>query len=201
MGMEITLTDIMSLVKKRGKADEKTAKSGENKAETRAGIRKPLELSLSAIASVLSRKAIEEQKKETAKPGIVDGNKKYATVKERRDAVSGGYGTISKSYGQARLASYADYSKLFSHIGQFRANSPYSIAKSNGESEMISSSQSYADSQPVDKLAFIAKYFSVGQEMSAGAMVSRGISLEEFNLAQLSMKLDPVRYRLKSSTS
>ncbi len=110
--------------------------------------------------SIINNENTSESKKE---------NLEIAAEEELEDkeekVVHGGYGTIKPYVGMSPYVKYADYNKIWSHLGAFRTNmygsaeeTAHKIAMSNGESsrEMVSY-------ETINKAERHFKYFVMGE--------------------------------------
>lgn len=167
------------------------------------------EISMSSIVNILIKNAIEKSKKEK-KEKPAEENKSYRIVKDDKDPFSGGYGTASKNYGISPRASYADYGKMFSHIGTFRAKQPYEdtaehLSMINKATD--SSSFTLVDSETLQKGGWFVKYCAhpgrFDMYAALGSLVSPipGMNSSEWEKFKLLMMIDKPLYALKISTS
>ena len=168
------------------------------------------EIPASSIVSILIKNAVETAKKEKKINPSVAEDKSYKIVKDDKPEINGGYGSVSKSYGMSPRSSYADYGKLFSHIGSFRAKQPYESSADHldalnkaGES----SSFQLISAEAMDKVGKYIKYFRPADprfdfHTAANSLVPMfGMNSGEWEQVKLWMKLDPVMYALKMKTS
>lgn len=129
-----------------------------------------------SISTILINSAVKEVKDE-GKDTLKEDNLEETTEEESKDkhkvAINGGYGTINKHYGVSPVVKYADYNKIWGHLGSFRtyaaheeAGSSNEIAMKNGESsrEMVST-------ETLDKAAKHFKYFVSGELMGEVGLV------------------------------
>ena len=164
----------------------------------------------SSIISILIKNAVEKSKKDK-KEKPVEEDKNYKIVKDDREIdINGGYGTVSKNYGMSPRASYADYGKMFSHLGAFRAKQPYeNMAEHVGALNKITDSSSFAlvDSETLQKGGFYVKYFAhpgrFDMYSALGSLVCPipGMNSMEWEKFKLLMMMDKPLYTLKISTS
>jgi hypothetical protein len=122
-----------------------------------------------SISSILVELALRKVKgKERAEASIDDvsdiENDELKKEKGNEPFFSGGYGTVSKHYGMSRNVNYADYSKIWNHLGSFTAynldhdiEKPNEIVMKNGES-----SRQMVSMEVVEKSARHFKYFILG---------------------------------------
>src|SRR3989344_9389446 len=80
-----------------------------------------------SIASILFSKILENFKSaKDEKKNKPKEEHSYRIIGEVQSE-AGGYGTVSRNYGTVQSGSYVDYDRLFSYLGDFKANSsPYS---------------------------------------------------------------------------
>ncbi len=181
-------------------------KAGKGKIGFKKGktfLKKDSKAPISSVISILIKAAVENARKE--EKCAAEKNKIYEMLKEDKKLnANGGYGSASKSYETAPHASYVDYGKIFGYLGKFRANSPYeNFEGRNGGNGTISSGKSaLIDSDAIEKGSRYVKYFARGSQIDATSLVPvAGMSSSEWEQFKLWMKLDPVMYRLKTSTS
>ena len=119
----------------------------------------------SPISIVLINSAIKEitseDKEGTSEKEDLEETTGDVSEDKNKIIINGGYGTVSKHYGISQVVKYTNYSRIWSHLGTFRAKSMYEnsensneIAMGNGEStrEMISR-------RTLERAARIFKYF------------------------------------------
>ena len=119
----------------------------------------------------------------------------------------GGYGTISKFYRIIPTTSYIDYAKLFSYLGKFKSQSAYE--NFDTPTDTISNLRDGSDKfslielETAEKGARYVKYFMPkNTDINVVSLVPlAGMSSAEWEKFKLWMLLDPVMYRLKTSTS
>ncbi|MBI2558893.1 hypothetical protein HYW20_06225 [Candidatus Woesearchaeota archaeon] len=158
---------------------------------------------ISSIINILIKSAAEKAKKERKERAHED--KSYKLAKEELPS-AGGYGSVSKSYGISPHSSYVDYKKLFSYLGKFRAKSAYEDV---GDTPVNASNEENAFAligiETMDKGARYVKYFfPKGADFHAtltSLVPIAGMSSSEWEQFKLWMKVDPVMYALKTSTS
>lgn len=159
----------------------------------------------SAIARVLFSKILDTFKSSAEKKNeSFEKKASYRIIEEQASVPSGGYGVVSKNYGALPVNSYADYNKLFSYLKDFKANS--SIYSQNDVINQETSNQKdnffFGDMQSMEKAVRHFKYFSPSSNIDSISMVPiSGMSSGEWEDFKLWMKIDPVMYRLKTSTS
>lgn len=163
-------------------------------------------VSIPSIINILIKSAVENAKKERKKKIAAEEDKSYSLVKDNKEAkFNRDYDTVSKDYGNESHASYIDYGKLFSYLGKFRAQSAYENMGNHLElSDKPAESGSFAliDKETMDKGTRHVKYFAGGYDLNTLSLVPvAGMSSSEWEQFKLWMKLDPVIYRLKTSTS
>ena len=164
---------------------------------------KEKQLSTSAIISILIKTALEKQRKD--KKDIRPEEDKSYTIKEEKLSIFGGYGTVSRTYGAASTASYADYGKLFSYLGKFRAKSAYEdfdnpVGFLNKSLE--SGSFTLANKETIDKGTTYIRYFHPQVPVDKTSLVPLpGMSSAEWEAFKWFMRLDTAMYLLKISTS
>ena len=160
---------------------------------------------ISSIIKILINNSIEELKKEAKDEKKPAEEKPYKVIKEEKPEAAG-YGTVSKSYRTAAQKSYVDYGKLFSYLGRFRSRNAYEDFEAQAEgtnSFLDNSARTLVDSDTMQKGARYVRYFAgPGVEVNFSSLVpSAGMNSSEWEQFKLWMKLDPVMYRLKTSTS
>ena len=181
----------------------KVPKLGIRKQKT---FKKPKEdsIALSSIVNILIKAAAEKNQKDKKEKPAIEENKSYK-VREI-EPISGGYGSISKSYG-AFHSTYVDYGKLFSYLGKFRAQGAYENANPNEFLNKSSESGSFvlADKELMDKAGRFDKYVKSPvmaiQTMALSLVPAGGMSSSEWEEIKMLMRFDPVMYTLKSKTS
>ena len=88
--------------------------------------------------------------------------------------------------------------------GKFRAKSPYENLSNIERSDNLLDNGKFSliDFETMEKGARHARYFTPGNELNPLSLVPiAGMSSGEWEQFKLWMKLDPVMYRLKTSTS
>lgn len=161
----------------------------------------PSSLPNSAIIQIMISSAAEQAQK-ASKEEVVDNKagKKYKILDEGKESGIGGYGAV-RPYSSGTFASYLDYSKLFSYLGKFRAFSSYFSAE-NAISPENSSQRQAAELDAIEKGVRHIKYLAHNHEINTiSAVPIAGMDSSEWEKFKLWMKLDPVMYRLKTSTS
>ena len=126
-----------------------------------------------SISSFLINAAIKEKTEESKEEDThINSDDLEVTAEEESEdkkkiAVNGGYGTVKTYSGMASHVKYADYNKLWSHLGAFRAYDTYgnnessdNIAMKNGES-----SREIVSTEVVEKAQKHFKYFTLGDVM------------------------------------
>ena len=167
------------------------------------------DIPVSSIINILIKSAIEKTKKDKReKPAVED--KSYKIAKDEKELeINGGYGAVSKSYGMSPI-SYADYGKMFSHLGSFRAKQPYeNMADHVGAMNKAAESSSFAlvDSETLQKGGWFVKYCAhpgrFDMYTALGSLVSPipGLNSGEWEKFKLLMMMDKAMYALKISTS
>ena len=162
---------------------------------------------ISSIVNILIKSAIDKTKKERKEKVAVDEDKSYILKKgERELVVNGGYGTVSKGYGNAPNSSYVDYGKLFSYLGKFRAKGAYQSLNGSNLQNNGNNGFALASSETMDKATRHIKYLRPsGREFGVGAGGIDSISLvpmggmdaAEWEEFKLWFQLDKVAYYLK----
>lgn len=161
---------------------------------------------ISSIVDIMIKSAVDKAKIEKKEKVQVEEDKSYTSLNEDKSIESGGYGTIQKAYGTAPHTSYVDYGKLFSYLGKFRAKSPYE-SFANGQEQNPAEAKAFTlvDTEAMDKGARYVKYFFPKAADFHSTLTSlvpvAGMNSAEWEQFKLWMKLDPVMYRLKTSTS
>lgn len=162
---------------------------------------------VSSIINILIKSAIDKAKSDEKDKAKAEETEPAISLKEEEQVASGGYGAASKGYGGIPQSSYADYEKLFSYLGKFRSQSAYEdlgINDLGSMNKMLGGSNfSLIDKETMETGAKFVKYFkSPVVELDPSALVPiGGMSSAEWEQFKLWMKLDPVMYRLKTSTS
>lgn len=169
------------------------------------------EVPISSIVNILIKNAVEKAKKEKKEnnPSVVE-DKGYKILKDDKPELNGGYGASSKSYGTSPQTSYANYGKMFSHLGAFRAKQPYeNMAEHLGNLNKAADSSSFAlvDSETLQKGGWFVKYCAhpgrFDMYTALGSLVSPvpGLNSSEWEKFKLMMMIDKPLYALKISTS
>lgn len=162
---------------------------------------------ISSIINILIRTAVEKAKRERKRKSALEEDKKYSLFKDDRELkVNGGYGTVSRDYGASPHTSYVDYGKLFSYLGKFRSQSAYENMDDDHFTRINKSLDdkgfSLIDKNTMEKGTRYVKYVAGSQDINTLSLVPvAGMSSAEWEQFKLWMKLDPVMYRLKTSTS
>ncbi len=156
-----------------------------------------------SIAEILIRSAVEKAKTSIKEKAKSEESAIYTILKEEKPSATGGYGAVSKGYGAAPSASYADYEKLFSHLGKFRAQSAYeNVGKDNPDATNSPADGGFRliDAETMERGAKYVKFFMpANSELSPiSAVPVAGMSSSEWEQFKLWMKLDPVMYGLKT---
>lgn len=160
---------------------------------------------ISSIINILIKTAVEKAKREKKEKSKAEEDKSYTIIREDKQNI-GRYGAVSKGYGIAPHTSYIDYGKLFGYLGKFRAQSPYESMGNHSErigKSMDDSNKFFLiDKETMEAGVKYAKYFAPTNEINPSSLVPiAGMSSAEWEQFKLWMKLDPVMYRLKTSTS
>ncbi len=160
---------------------------------------------ISSIVGILMRNALEDAKKEAKKEKKNEENKHYIAVKDDRQDMPGGYGTISGHYGTSPQTSYVDYGKLFSYLGKFKSRSPYESLDDPFEflnKATESGSFTLVDRETMDKGKFYARYVNSKTPIDKTSLVPiAGMTSAEWEQFKWFMRLDTAMYLLKISTS
>jgi len=164
---------------------------------------------ISSIVNIMIKAAVEKARKEKKAKPQAEEAKSYKILKEEKDLIfNGGYGTVSKGYGNAPHTSYVDYGKLFSYLGKFRAQSAYENMGNHIETlNKATESGSFvlADKDSMDKIGRFEKYNKpqvMDTPIVALSLVPvAGLSSGEWEEIKNLMRFDPVMYTLKSKTS
>lgn len=135
----------------RNLADKGNNKSKGVKARSSKRVPRPTLRHKSSITTVIANIILNSLRENTDDVEKQDNDALEQTAeeqeKEKENTVHGGYGTIKQYAGMSPYVKYADYGKIWSHLGTFRANSygnaektQIQIAMDNGESsrEMVS---------------------------------------------------------------
>ncbi|MBI2542105.1 hypothetical protein HYV80_05335 [Candidatus Woesearchaeota archaeon] len=164
--------------------------------------------SIHSVINILLKAAVEKAKKEKKEPAVQE-HKSYKLLKDEKD-VNGGYGSVSKAYGTSPGASYANYEKLFSYLGSFRAKQPYeNTAEHLGAINKATESSGFnlINTDSMDKVGKYIKYFRPADprydfHTAAMSLVPMfGMNSGEWEQVRLWMMLDPVMYALKMKSS
>lgn len=162
-----------------------------------------------SITNLLVKSAIDKLKQAEKKnaAGRGDEDENFPSSEESKSEKAGGYGAASGFYGGAGSISYADYKKFFSYLGKFKSQSSYQnlennsaqsewgLAESSGEFALVSK-------ETMEKGSRYIKYFVPSGDINQNSSVPiAGMSSSEWEKFKLWMILDPVMYRLKTSTS
>lgn len=168
------------------------------------------EMPTSSIISILIRSAVERAKREKKEKKQQDF-KNYSAVKEERvPIVNGGYGTISKHYGASHGASYADYGKLFSYLGKFKAKGPYENRAEHLKAlNKLEQDRGFVliDADTLDKGARDVKYlyhpgrFDMYTALTSLVAPMGDMSSAEWEQFKLTMIIDKVMYSFKTRTA
>ena len=191
-----------SKVKIRGNSKKKPKQSKEKAAANKPGrIVMP-----SSLVGILLKAAVEKAKAEGAKAEKNESAEKSGFYEKKEDEfANGGYGKTSKSYGNAIRASYVDYEKLFSYLGKFKAGNAYEseVGISSQASSAERGSFAIIDKETMEAGTRHIKYFlPAGSNLDPSTLVPiAGMSSSEWEQFRMWVKLDPVMYRLKMSTS
>lgn len=160
---------------------------------------------LSSLINILIKSAVEKAKSEKKEKAEAKEDKSYTGLKEDKIIRIGGYGTTSKTYGVTLQNSYLDYAKLFSYLGKFKTKSPYeNLNDSQDVLAKATEDQGFLliEKETIERGARYVKYFMPkATELNTLSLVPlAGMSSSEWEQFKLWMKLDPVMYRLKTST-
>lgn len=163
------------------------------------------DIPISSIVNILIKNAIEKTKSDK-KEKPVEEHKSYKIVNDREPEINGGYGTVSKSYGTSPRVSYADYGKLFSHLGTFRAKQPYDdMAEHLGNNNKALDDSGFVlvSSEAMEKGKFYIRYFNSKTPIAKNSLVplAPGMSSKDWEEFIWFMRLDTAMYLLKISTS
>lgn len=165
-------------------------------------------VSIPSIVNMLLKAAVEKAKKEKKKSVVQEG-KSYKLLKDEKD-FSGGYGSVSKAYGTSPGVSYANYEKLFSYLGSFRAKQPYeNTADHLGAMNKAADSSSFSlvDSETLQKGGWFVKYcahpgrFDIYTALGSLVSPTASMNSSEWEKFKLLMMMDKAMYALKISTS
>lgn len=159
---------------------------------------------ISSIVNILIKTAVEKVKKER-KEKAVEKDKSYNILKDNKPIANGGYGTVSKGYGNAPHTSYVDYGKLFSYLGKFRSQSAYENMGNHLETlnkATESGSFTLVDRETMDKGARYVRYFHSKTPIDKTSLAPiGGMSSAEWEEFKWFMRLETPLYLLKISTS
>lgn len=167
------------------------------------------EVPTSSIINILIKTAVEKAKREK-KEKAVEEESSYKLLKDDKEPIfNGGYGTVSKGYGTVSHSSYIDYGKIFNYLGKFKSQGMYeNMAEHVGALNKSTESGSFTliEKETMEKGARYVRYM-IPQTVdfinlaSTSLVPMAGMSSSEWEQFKLWMKLDPVMYRLKTSTS
>ena len=162
----------------------------------------------SSIINILIKGAAEKARIDKREKNLVENNKRYNLLKDDKLVAYGGYGSVSKGYGNVPHTSYVDYGKLFSYLGKFKAKSAYENMGNHFETlnkSTESGSFVLADRDSMDKIGRFDKYIRnpemAIQTMALSLVPIAGLSSAEWEEIKNLMRFDPVTYTLKSKTS
>lgn len=168
--IELIIKNFLDSNKKRNKT-KKNIRTNKNIISSSNIVKSSPKFSISAFLANTLKEAKTDDKESKEKKDLEEVSEDAGKeVKEKKEMiVNGGYGTVSKSYGAGQSAKYADYNKLFSHLGTFKAKGMYEefsdlisdIIKGKAETtrEMVST-------QVMDTAAKHEKYFMVGESLT-----------------------------------
>lgn len=163
------------------------------------------EMPISSIVNILIKNAVEKTKRDK-KEKPVEEHKSYKVVKDGRELeINGGYGAVSKSYGMSPKSSYADYGKMFSHLGTFRAKQPYENMAEHSDNNKALDDSGFVlvSSETMEKGKFYIRYFNSKVPIAKNSLVplAPGMSSKDWEEFLWFMRLDTAMYLLKISTS
>jgi hypothetical protein len=167
--MELITKNFLDSNKKRNKT--KSIKANKKIKTSSNIVKSSPKFSISAFlaANIKEAKTNDKESKETKDLEEVseDASKEVKGKKEIK--VNGGYGTISKSYGSSQSAKYADYNKLFSHLGTFKTKGMYeefSDPVSDIVNGKVETTREMVNVETMDKAAKFEKYFMAGEQLT-----------------------------------
>lgn len=201
---EIVLRDFSKV-----KVKNRTVKVPRLKARRkRAGEQKKSSIPAASVIKILIKSALEKEKEEGKGKNKTEEKNSYIILKGDEPLnINGGYGTVSKGYGASPHTSCVDYSKLFSYLGEFRAQSGFEDFVSDSPAEKINrimmqdNSFYFLDREIMDTGVRSIKYFTHGAvtgELSAVPM--GGINSADWEKFKLWKIVDYVMFNLKMST-
>lgn len=157
----------------------------------------------SILSSILRNSNKEEIEKNKAKSDTK--TEQEAKPIEENEESPGGYGTSRRgSYGVALSSGYANYEKLYSHMGSFKAKGAYddlSPAQMANKALDESGKFFFLDREVIDTGMRQLKYnmaHKISGDISAVPM--GGINSKDWEMFKLWSKIDPVMYQLKMNT-
>lgn len=162
------------------------------------------------LSDIFIKKAVDNAKNNSKKRGeikvAVNGNKNYTALEnDAPPPLNCSYSPVSKG-GAGEAPKPADYGELFSYLGKFRSQSAYE----NGNCSDFPANNGPAGKEEFSLIsretmetgARYAKYLAPAQDISSASLVPiAGMSSAEWEQFRLWIKIEPVMYRLKMTTS
>ena len=142
---------------------QKRGKSSKKKTRLKKKTKSKTSSNIGSLTRMLINKAVEKAKKTTKKDKIKEDKIIYSIKEDKEITTNGGYGTVSKVYGQAPVVKYVNYDKLFSHLGSFRAKGMYEDAENSAKTGQGESTREMVSTETADKAAKHFKYFVRGE--------------------------------------
>lgn len=137
-----------------------------------------------SISSILKSATIKEIKDKSKKKGSKEKDLEDTTADESDDKkklnVNGGYGTIKAYSGASPYANYADYGKIWGHVGAFRSQSMYEKPMDSFFSQSESKNTGILlDNKVIEKAERHFKYFMAGEVIGdTGYVPPVGINID-----------------------
>lgn len=157
---------------------------------------------LSSIINILMKATTQRAKKsETGKPAAQE--KIYKAVNDDGTlSANKGYAAFSRNYDNFPNASYANYKRLFSNHGWFRAKGQY---EHQAEGHVAMANKSLEDArftilnaETLDRITKYIKYFRGGYIDALSLVPKAGMNSAEWEELRLMAKIDPVTYGFKT---
>ena len=150
--------------------------------QKRRADRHSFQSSISNITISSSIKKAKQNKAEASKIEESFWNDIDEKTKDEREIIeNGGYGTISRDYGISPVVRYADYTKIWGHLGRFRAYGAYEIAENgnNVSMENEESTRQMVSKETMERAAKHFKYFVRGEILGdIGFVPSFGLNID-----------------------
>ena len=134
-----------------------------------------------SISSILISSTIKDKtkKKESKEEDLEDTTEEESDDKKKLN-VNGGYGTIKTYTGMSSYTNYADYGKIWRHVGTFRSQSMYEKPMDGFSSQNESKSTGVLlDNKVIEKAERHFKYFRAGEVIGdVGYVPPVGINID-----------------------